>query len=153
MKRYQAAGLGNHKKFKMVAGEMMGLEPVRGDLEKEGKAFIIRILHPTWNFGLYSEDNKKPQKAGEVVWTLLLYSWVLYTGGSNPWGSWNSMKFPRLPSYFSEIESSRMEKKALKCSVSSISKYCFVKCRYYNRSQSKFFLKRAVVKIIWEAVF
>lgn len=63
------------------------------------------------------------------------------------------MKFPRLPSYFSEIESSRMEKKALKCSVSSISKYCFVKCRYYNRSQSKFFLKRAVVKIIWEAVF
>ena len=34
MKRYQVAGLGNHKKFKMVVGEMMGLEPVRGDLEK-----------------------------------------------------------------------------------------------------------------------
>lgn len=64
MKRYQVAGLGNHKKFKMVVGEMMGLEPVRGDLEKEGKVFIFRILHPTWNFGLYSEDNKKPQKAG-----------------------------------------------------------------------------------------
>lgn len=67
MKKYQVAGLENHKIFKMVVGEMMGLEPVRGDLEKEGKAFIIIILHPTWNFGLYYEDNKKPQKAGEVV--------------------------------------------------------------------------------------
>ena len=47
MKKYQVAGLENHKIFKMVVGEMMGLEPVRGDLEKEGKAFVIRILHPT----------------------------------------------------------------------------------------------------------
>ena len=67
MKKYQVAGLENHEIFKMVVGEMMGLEPVRGDLEKEGRAFIIIILHPTWNFGLYSEDNKKLQKAGEVV--------------------------------------------------------------------------------------
>ena len=67
MKRYQVAGLGNHKKFKMVAGEMMVLEPVRGDPEEEGKDFIITILNLTQNFGLYSEDNKEPQKAGKVA--------------------------------------------------------------------------------------
>lgn len=76
-----------------------------------------------------------------------------YTQGFQIHDNHEKMKCPRLSSYFSEIESNRIEKKALKCSIRSISKYRFVKCGYYNTSRSKFFLKRAVVKIIWEAVF